>query len=192
MPYRSDAFAQGQYYHLYNRGAGKGKIFFNVGNYAYLLQLVTRYWKKYGVTVIAYCLMPNHYHFLLRQDTDVPLSLFMQVIFNSYVQAINIQQERTGALFEGRFKHKRVDKWEYLMMLSRYIHLNPVKAKLVTRPEDWAYSNYREWIGLRDSVLVDKGFVQDHFSSAGEYVTFVGDVEDEVRGYEKIRKYMFD
>lgn len=192
MPYRSDAFAQGQYYHLYNRGAGKGMIFFNAGNYEHLLQLIKRYYEKYGVTVIAYCLMPNHYHFLLRQDTDVPLSKFMQALFNSYVQALNIQLERTGTLFEGRFKHKRVEKWEYLMVLCRYIHLNPVKANLVRRPEDWAYSNYREWIGLRDSVLVDMGFVQDHFSSPEEYVTFVGNVEDEIRSYENIRKYMFD
>jgi REP element-mobilizing transposase RayT len=192
MPYRSDAFAQGQYYHLYNRGAGKGRIFFNAGNYEHLLQLVKRYYKKYGVMVIAYCLMPNHYHFLLRQETDLLLSMFMQVLFNSYVQSLNIQQERTCVLFEGRFKYKRVENWEYLMMLCRYIHLNPVKAKLVTKPEDWAYSNYREWVGLRDSELIDKTFVQDHFSSVEEYITFAGDVEDEMRSFEKIRKYLFD
>jgi hypothetical protein len=103
------------------------------------------------------------------------------------VQALNLQQERAGTLFEGRFKHRCVDKWEYLMMLCRYIHLNPVKAKLVTRPEDWAYSNYREWIGMRDGALVDKVFVQDHFSSVDEYVKFVSDVEDlEFRDYEQI------
>jgi len=79
-----------------------------------------------------------------------------------------------------------------LMMLCRYIHRNPVKAKLVARPEDWAYSNYREWIGLRDGALVDKVFVQDHFSSVHEYVRFVNDVEDENRSYEKISKYLFD
>jgi putative transposase len=192
MPYRGDAFAQGQYYHIYNRGAGKGKIFFNDGNYEYLLRLVRQYAQKYGATTIAYSLMPNHYHFLLRQEADEPLSKFMQLLFNAYVQALNLQQERTGTLFEGRFKHKCVDKWEYLMMLCRYIHLNPVTAKLVRRPEDWAHSNYREWIGLRDGALVEKVFVQDHFPSAKEYVKFVNDVEDEKNSYEKIRKYMFD
>ena len=192
MPYRGDAFTQGQYYHLYNRGAGKGKIFFNDGNYQYLLRLVKEYYQKHGATVIAYCLMPNHYHFLLRQETDEPLSEFMQVLFNAYVQALNLQQGRTGTLFEGRFKHRRVDQWEYLMILCRYIHLNPVKAKLVTRPEDWAYSNYREWIGVRDGALVNKVFVQNHFPSADEYVKFVSDVEDEKKNYEKISKYYFD
>ena len=192
MPYRGDLFVPGQYYHLYNRGAGKAKIFFNDGNYQYLLRLVKEYYQKYGATIIAYCLMPNHYHFLLRQETDDPLSKFMQVLFNAYVQALNLQQERTGTLFEGRFKHKRVDKWEYLRMLCRYIHLNPVKAGLVRKPEDWVYSNYREWIGLRDGDLVDTGFVQEHYSSVDEYVRFVSNVEDEKRSYEKIRKYMFD
>ena len=192
MPYRGDTFTAGQYYHIYNRGVGKGKIFFNGGNYEYLLRLVKQYYQKHGATVIAYCLMPNHYHFLLRQETDEPLSKFIGVLFNAYVQALNLQQERTGALFESCFKHKCVDKWEYLIMLCRYIHLNPVKARLVSCPEDWAYSNYREWIGWRDGALVDKIFMQDHFLGAAEYVKFVNDVEDEKKSYEKIRKYMFD
>lgn len=83
MPYRGDTFTQGQYYHIYNRGAGKAKIFFNDGNYQYLLRLVKEYYQKHGATVIAYCLMPNHYHFLLRQEADKPLSKFMQVLFNA-------------------------------------------------------------------------------------------------------------
>jgi len=192
VPFRGDTFTQGQYYHIYNRGAGKAKIFFNDGNYQYILRLVKEYYQRHGATVIAYCLMPNHYHFLLRQESDIPLSKFMQVLFNTYVQALNLQQRRTGTLFEGRFKHKCVDKWEYLIVLSRYIHRNPVKAGLVAKPEDWVYSNYREWIGLGEGVLVDQVFLQEHFGSAEEYVRFVNDVEDEKRSYEKIMKYMFD
>ena len=192
MPYRSDTFTQGQYYHIYNRGAGKEQIFFSKGNYEYLLQLMKRYYQKYGVSVVAYCLMPNHYHFLLRQETDEPLSKFMQVLFNAYAQAVNIEQERSGTLFEGRFRHKRVDKWEYLVMLCRYIHRNPVKARLASKPEDWLYSNYQEWIGMMNSDLVDRIFVQDHFPNPEEYIAFVNDVEAEKKSYEKISKYMFD
>lgn len=192
MPYRGDIFTQGQYYHLYNRGAGKGLIFANEGNYLYLLRLMEDHARKHGVTMIAYCLMPNHYHFLLRQETETPLSKFMQTLFNAYTQAFNRQQNRVGTLFEGRFKHKRVEKWEYLMTLCRYIHRNPVKAGLAATPEDWAYSNYREWAGLRDGALVDRDFVKDHFPSAEEYVAFVNDVEAEEKSYEKIAKYLFD
>ena len=192
MPYRGDTFVQGQYYHIYNRGVGKGQIFYHEGNYTYLLKLVNTYSHKYGAAMIAYSLMPNHYHFLLRQETEESLSKFIGVLFNTYVQALNFQQGRTGTLFEGRFKHKRVDKWEYLLILCRYIHLNPVKARLVTRPENWVYSNYREWIGLRGGVLVDKIFVHDHFPNPEEYCKFVNDIDDERISSEKISKYLFD
>jgi REP element-mobilizing transposase RayT len=192
MPYRGDIFTRGQYYHIYNRGAGKAEIFFNEGNYQYLLHLVKKYYQSYGATVIAYCLMPNHYHFLFRQDTDQPLSRFMQVLFNAYVQGLNLQQDRTGTLFEGRFKHKLVDHWEYLILLCRYVHRNPVKAALVRKPEEWLYSNYREWIGLRDTELFDPVFVRDHFTSAAEYVRFVNDIGDEPKSHLPITKYLFD
>jgi len=192
MPYRGEIFTQGQYYHIYNRGAGKNAIFFNDGNYRYLLELAKRYYQKYGVVIIAYCLLPNHYHFLLRHAAETPLSKFMTVLFNAYVQALNLQQGRTGTLFEGRFKHKCVDKWEYLVTLCRYIHRNPVKAGLVSQPEDWLYSNYREWIGMRNGALKDTEFMQDHFPNPAEYIAFVNDVEDEQKSYEKISKYMFD
>ena len=89
MPYRTTEFARGQYYHIYNRGAGKSKIFFIEDNYRYLLKLMQRYMGKYSVSVIAYCLMPNHYHFLLMQLTGEPLSKFINVLFNAYVQALN-------------------------------------------------------------------------------------------------------
>ncbi len=188
MPYRNEDFTEGQYYHIYNRGAGKGLIFFNNGNYEYLLKLVKRYYKKYGVTLIAYCLMPNHYHFLLRQDTEVPLSKFINVLFNAYVQAVNIQQGRKGTLFEGRFKHVVVDREEYLTHLCRYIHLNPVKANLVSKPEDWKYSNYQDWMGLRKGTLKDDAFIQEHFESVQEYRKFLSDWQDD----KNIKKYLWD
>jgi putative transposase len=115
MPYRGDEFAQGHYYHIYNRGAGGGLLFFNPGNYEYCLRLAKRYYQKYGTTMIAYCLMPNHYHFLLRQETDVPLSKFINVLFNAYVQAVNRQQGRSGTLFAGRFRCVWVDREEYFI-----------------------------------------------------------------------------
>ncbi len=117
MPYRNLEFTQGQYYHIYNRGAGRSKIFSVEENYKYLTRLVERNFKKYGISIIAYCFMPNHYHFLLRLETKLLLSKFINVLFNTYVQALNKQQNRTGALFEGRFKHILVDEWKYLIHL---------------------------------------------------------------------------
>ena len=192
MPYRADVFASQHYYHIYNRGAGKELLFFNPGNYEYCLRLVKHYYQLYGAVVIAYCLMPNHYHFLLRQETDVPLSRFINVLFNAYVQAVNRQQGRKGTLFEGRFRLVWVDREEYLVHLCRYIHLNPVKARLVSQPEDWPYSNYLEWIGQRPGTLKDEAFIRDRFPTPEAYRHFVADYQDEMRAYEHIKKYVWD
>jgi len=192
MPYRGEIFAPGQYYHIYNRGAGRALIFFGEENYDYLERLMRRYCQGYGAAAIAFCLMPNHYHFLRRQETDRSLSDFINVLFNAYVQALNRRRGRSGTLFEGRFRHARVDRWDYLIHLCRYIHCNPVKADLVTLAEDWPHSNYREWVGLRDGALKDEQFIRDHFPTQGEYRDFVQDVEDEPRGREKIKQYVWD
>ena len=192
MPYRGDVFASGHYYHIYNRGVGRGPIFFSPENYEYCLRLLKRYYRRYGASVTAYCLMPNHYHFLLRQESDVPLSKFINVLFNAYVQAVNRQRGRTGTLFEGRFRHAWVDCEEYLVHLCRYIHLNPVRANLVSKPEDWPYSNCLEWFGEREGTLKDAKFVLEHFSSSEDYRQFVADYEDEMRVRAQIEQYVWD
>jgi putative transposase len=192
MPYRGDAFVPGHYYHIYNRGAGKGPIFFNPGNYEHLLRLIKQYQRQYGATLIAYCLMPNHYHFLLRQESEQPLSKFINVLFNAYVQAVNRQQERKGTLFEGRFRHVWVDREEYLIHLCRYIHLNPVKAGLVPDPGDWAYSNYLEWIKRRAGTLKDGAFIHERFPTPEAYQQFVADGLDEERTHGFIARYVWD
>ncbi len=192
MPYRGDVFAKDHFYHIFNRGAGKDILFFNAVNYEYLLRLVKRYHQKHNITVIAYCLMPNHYHFLLRQDSDEPLSKFINVLFNAYVQAVNQQQNRKGTLFEGRFRHVWIDRDEYLIHLCRYIHQNPVKAGLVTQPENWPYSNYLDWIGKRNGTLIDRSFVQEYFASAEEYRQFVHNFQDEQVTQSTIKDFIWD
>ena len=192
MPYRQGVFSSGHYYHVYNRGAGKGRMFFTPGNYEYLIKLIPRYSQRYGAGVSAYCLMPNHYHFLLRQETDVPLSKFVNVLFNAYVQALNKQQGRSGALFEGRFRHARVEREEYLLYLCRYIHWNPVKAKLVAKPEDWPYSNYLECIGRREGIFRDEVFIREHFLRPEAYQRFVLEYQEHDQEQERIADYVWD
>ncbi len=123
--------------------------------------------------MIAYCLMPNHYHFLLRPEEDGALSRFIQRLFNSYTQAFNKQQGRSGTLFEGRAKSILVDTDEYVLHLCRYTHLNPIKAGLVVYPGEWPYSNYLEWVEQRDGTLVDRVFVRGYFPTATDYEAFV-------------------
>ena len=192
MPYREDKFAPDQYYHIFNRGAGREQIFFNPDNYYHCLRLMRKYSLKYKVTFIAYCLMPNHYHFLIRQETDQPLSKFFNVLFNAYVQAINQQLGRKGTLFEGRFRHVRVDREEYLVHLCLYIHNNPVRANLVRAPEDWQYSDYLEWIGQKPGMFIDEHFIKERFSKPEEYRQFVLDNLDEAQTWAKMNKYVWD
>jgi REP element-mobilizing transposase RayT len=192
MPQRGHAFAQGHYYHVYNRGVARQKIFFAARNYEHFRRLMIRYYRPYGAAIIAYCLMPNHFHFLLRQETDRALSSFVGVVCNAYAQAINKQQQRSGPLFEGRFRHIWIDREEYLVHLCRYIHLNPVRAGLVTSPELWAYSNYLEWINQRSEELQDSAFILSYFPNADMYITFMTDQIDERHKQQMIEQYIWE
>ena len=94
-------------------------------------------------------------------------------MFNSYTKAYNKRYERTGTLLEGRYKAIPVDKRGYLLHLCRYIHANPIRHGLASQLQEWPYSNYPEWMGLRDGALVDRTFVQAYFPTVQEYGQFV-------------------
>jgi len=191
MPYRQDAFAPGNIYHVYNRGINKMPIFTGPDNYVYLLRKVKRLLTELPITILAYCLMPNHYHFVLRQDGEILISTFIQRLFQTYTQAFNKQQGRKGPLFEGRFRHVHVDRDEYVIHLCRYVHLNPVTAGLVSDPAEWPYSNYLEWIEARSGTLVDRAFVQQFFPTPDAYVAFVHDhIAPHIA--QQLRPYLLD
>lgn len=120
MPKRKVTFTQGHYYHIYNRGADRRSIFKEDENYAFVLRRVKEYAAQFSIAIIAYCLMPNHYHFLVRQDGDEPVSTLFQRVFNSYSKAFNKRYGRSGTLFEGRFQSIHVDQQGYLLHLCQY------------------------------------------------------------------------
>ncbi len=173
MAQRLVKFDQGEYYHIYNRGCGRENIFRESENYSYLLRLFQKKLPQFQVTSIAYCLMPNHYHFILRQDSEISIGNFIQSIFNSYSKAFNKRYKRSGTLFEGPFQAKHINEQEYLIHLCRYIHRNPVDAEFVKSPEEWPFSDYCNWIGTKKSSFIDKDFIENIFYSAKEYETFV-------------------
>ena len=121
--------------------------------------------------------MPKHYHFLLRQDGEIPISAFIQAVFNSYTKAFNLAFARTGTLFEGPFRAIAIEKYKYLMHLCRYIHRNPLEAGLVNHPTEWQYSNFLEWLVKRAGTLVDMDFVKENYPNPEEYEEFVMDYE---------------
>ena len=191
MPYRQNAFAPGKVYHVYNRSIDRMPIFVKPDNYVYLLGKVKRLLGELSIAILAYCLMPNHYHFVLRQDGVAPISTLMQRLFQTYTQAFNKQQGRKGPLFEGRFRHKHVDRDEYLIHLCRYVHLNPVAACLVSNPAEWPFGNYLEWIDARPGTLVDRAFVRQFFPSPETYAAFVQE-RPALELAQHLRPYLLD
>jgi putative transposase len=162
MPYRRIPLQAENFYHIYNRGNNRQNIFFEYENYIHFLRLMRKHLVTKGVDILAYCLMPNHYHFLvyLRDDN---LSEAMQAFSVAYTKAINKRFDRSGALFQGRFQSVHVNEPNYLIHLSRYIHLNPVTAGFVNRPEEWAFSSYLEYAGLRSGMLPQTEYLKLQF-----------------------------
>jgi REP element-mobilizing transposase RayT len=166
----------GHTYHLYNRGNRKAPIFHDDRDYLHFLRQLRDYSKSYAVALIAYCLMPNHYHLMMRQDGDNAISRLMQAFGTSLSRTYNEKYRTVGSLLQGPFRDEHVGDAGYLMRVARYIHRNPVKARLCRAPEDWPYSNYRDVIGKRAGTLCDFSMVLRHFANDVElYKEFVLD-----------------
>ena len=159
----------GHYYHIYNRGARQKTIFPDAETYVFALRRIKEYSQVLSITIIAYCLLPNHYHFLVRQEDETPAGLLLQRVFNSYTKAYNKQFDSSGTLFERRYQANHVLSDEYLRYLCLYIHSNPAKHNLVEDVDAWPYSNYRDWIGARGGTLLDRKFIGDFFGSGEQY-----------------------
>jgi len=172
MPYRLKPLVSGEVYHIYNKSIAEFKIFNRNSHFTRIINAIRYYQsvkqdlsfsnfvrrspKNLGthisidnkklVEIIAYCVMPTHLHLILKQLEDNGISIFMNKMLNSYSHYFNIKHERKGPLWEGRFKNVLVEKDEYLLHLTRYIHLNPVTAYLVNKPEEWPASSYGEYL----------------------------------------------
>lgn len=189
MPRRQIPFVPGHYYHLYNRGNNRQNIFFERENYLFFLRQFRHYLVEDTLDVLAYCLMPNHYHFLICLRSD-NVSEQMQAFSLSYTKAINRRYGRYGSLFQGRFQAIWVDSDCYLLHLTRYIHLNPVKAGFIECPEDWEFSSYREYIDLRQGTLPNIEPIRQEIGSAQDYHAFV--VASDITPHPKLKHLLFN
>ena len=178
----------GNIYHILNRGNEKQDIFFERENFLFFMRRLRYYVQKFNVLVICYCLMPNHFHLCLKETVKRGISRAMLGLQTSYAKAINKRRGRTGHLWQDTFKYIHIDKDEYLLHLTRYIHLNPVKAGLAKKAEDWEFSSYREYIGLRQGTLPQMDIIGSYFSTAEEYRTFVEEYQEEMMG----EKYLLE
>lgn len=112
--------------------------------YSYLNLL--EYNPAYHIKILCYCIMPDHYHLLIKAVNFDSISSFIQNIQNSYTRYFNLKHKRKGPLWQSRFRRVRVESDSQLLHLSRYIHINPTTSKLVAVPEDWQFSSYRDII----------------------------------------------
>lgn len=154
------AFAEGEIYHVYNRGNRKQEIFREERNYVRFLERATMYAAAEHIAVLAYCLIPNHYHFLVQQQGDQPVSRLSLRLQVSYARYINLKYHETGHLFERRFQARRVTSDAYLLHLTRYIHLNPFQhlravRAAVRRARAYPWSSCAAYLGERDDPAID-------------------------------------
>ena len=154
MARRPRIFAPGLLYHVIARGNQRQLTFLDDADYRAYLRRLALYRERHGVSLHAYCLMPNHVHLLARTST-VPLAKFMQGLQQSYTQWFNGAHEKVGHVFQSRYRAIVCDSDEYLATLVRYIHLNPVRAGLTPEPGFYPYSGHRALLAGAPTALLD-------------------------------------
>jgi putative transposase len=181
-------------YHIMQRGNEKKDIFRGPADKERYLQTIKLQQEKYGFEVYSYCLMDNHVHLLLG-DAGADISDVMKGLNVSYVQYFNKKYERCGHLFQGRFKSEIVDTESYFLQASKYIHLNPVTAKMVAHPIDYRWSSFGIYIGQRQDKyqLVNTKTILNILSldtnaAVFAYNSFVNDVLPHDESYERFLK----
>ncbi len=210
---RNIALVPDEFYHVYNRGTEKRDIFLSEKDYERFVGLIyacngdkpvdmklqgsTLYdflesdRGAYSVDICAYALMPNHFHLLLRSRDTGDISRFMQKLSTGYTMYFNTRRQRSGALFQGRFKARHVNKDAYLAYLISYIHLNPVKliepewksTKILDRGraenflKSYRWSSYRDYAGeaRAESRIVSKAALPEYWHNPKTFEHFVTD-----------------
>lgn len=206
MPYRKITLATDEVYHVLNRGVAKQPIFnddcdytratnllnyyrFNKPNirFSYFIRLTKtlkdNFWNNLQKTsqplveIISYCLMPNHFHLLLKQLREKGISIFMSNFQNSYAKFFNLKYQRPGPLYQSIFKAVRVENNDQLLHVNRYIHLNPFSSRLVEIDKllEYPWSSFPHYLGNIQSPFIKSALVLDQFKSLEAYRKFVFD-----------------
>lgn len=134
----------GSLYHFYDRGNNRNRIFTSPRDYEHFLEILALAKEKFGYSIFHYCLMPNHFHLLIRPNGNTA-SAFMHSIKNSYSKYFCTKYGFVGHVWQGRYKHKLIETDAYLFAAGNYIEMNPVRGGLVRHPADWRYSSYRHY-----------------------------------------------
>lgn len=223
MPYRKTLFNTGYYYHIFNRSVNKISIFSPQNSFARIIEALdyfrfentpftfSKYYKlqekernkilanlqkkaEFLVEIVAFCIMSNHFHLLLKQLKKNGIRTYTSNLQNSYAKYYNLKYQREGALFQGRFKVVFVEGDDQLLHLSRYIHLNPHSSGIIKNLNDLI--NY-PWTSLPQYLRVNKGFchpniVLDQFKDSTSYKKFVFNQADYQKQLENIKHLILD
>ncbi|NQV14145.1 transposase [bacterium] len=157
--------------HVFNRGNARQQIFLSDADFRWFLNKADSLHIHENFEVIAFCLMPNHFHYYLRLKNEAPISRFFQRLQLAYAKYFNRKYEKSGHVFEGPFNTVSLNDFQHITMLPKYIHMNPVAAGLTNLPGDWIFSNYQDLInGVENSGLT---FYNEIFGGVAAYKQFV-------------------
>lgn len=217
MPARLIPLVNEEFYHIYNRGVASQPVFLTKRDYERFILCLSYYQFQNTpirishflrltydersvllsnlengnlktIELIAFCLMPNHFHLLVKQASEGGISTFLKKITDSYTRYFNVKNDRVGPLFQGSFKAVHIENNEQLMHVSRYIHLNPLVSYLVKEDSFLSYS----WSSLPEylngnSKLINSKPVLENFKTADKYLQFVLDQADYGKQLEQIK-----
>jgi putative transposase len=214
---RKEKFVQGEIFHVFNKSIANFEILSDLRNAQRFIEVLDYYnniktklsfsrfviiHKKYEyenilflkelplLKFIAYCIMPDHYHLLVKIIKKNTFSNYVSKIENSFTRYFNLRFARKGPLWQSEFRAIRIKTDEQLLHVSRYIHLNPTTSNLVQNPEDWVFSSYRDYIA--DEKILKDTVIEISIKSKSYYQKFVEDRKDYQRRLKQIKTLLID
>lgn len=210
-----------EYYHVFNRSIAKQPIFDSISYFNHALNIINYYrfsqkirlskFKllpgrlKYEYTetitkqqslveIYSFAFMPNHFHFLLKQNTDTGISKFLSNFQNSFAKSFNLINNRDGGLFQNNFKAKRIATISEFVHVSRYIHLNPVTSSLISfnQLSEYPFTSYSHYLNSSQNKFINTEIILNHFKSVDKYIAFVQNQVNYQRQLRKIKRLLID
>lgn len=224
MPIRNTPFITGQIYHVFNRSVASQPVFqtkreyqmfINTIEYYHFIDINSRFsyyqrledelkkqaldslYKTSGtrVDIYAFCLMPNHYHLLVKQNVDNGISTFISRIQNSHAKYLNTKTKRIGALYQSPFKGKLIETDEQFTHVTRYIHLNPLTSYILDDPEqlmNYPWCSYGDYLNIFNRRFITKEQLISHYSSLEDFSKFTSDRVYLQRDLERIKHLILE
>ncbi|MBI2355779.1 MAG: transposase [Candidatus Doudnabacteria bacterium] len=198
-------FGAGAYYHIYNRGNAKNNIFIDPEDYKFfLLRLRQNLYPEDNPTsrirklpantfsLIAYCLMPNHFHILIKQNGNIPTSKLILKLCSSYSKYFNKKYDRVGHVFQDQFKQVLIDDDSYLLWLSAYIHQNPTVAGISKTPETYPWSSYMFYLKKDGYISCESDIILNQFKTIQEFPKFTTQSLDAIKLRKELDSMLID